>query len=853
MKISLNWLSEYIDIKKYKVGDLVESLTSAGLEVEHIDDKAKHYEHIVIGQIDQLELHPHADRLTLCQVSTTSKDKHQIVCGAANHRQGDKVVLALPGAILPNGLKIKPLEIKDQKSAGMLCSQEELGLESQSDGIMILPKDAPLGCSFAKYIGLDDVLLDVNVTSNRADCLSHLGLSRELAAILNLTYKSPVISLQTEPVKNPLISVIVSQQVYGLCPRYAGRLICDVQVRPSPPWLVQRLKSVGSSSVNNIVDVTNFVMLELGQPLHAFDIRSIQSQQIQVDLARPEELFTTLDGTEITLDGTELMIRDAQKPLALAGIVGGKHSGVYQDTVDVFIESAYFKPEQVRRTSRQLGIETESSYRFSRGVDPNTTLLAMNRACQLIKEVAGGKAQDVFHDIYPKPVTKPCILINTKDISSRLGYNVDSHRCHFLLKNLGCQVHFGKENQASDPMHVGLLKSLGCQSQIKEDEADLLKVRPPSYRQDLSIKEDLIEEVARLEGYHKIPSGQVLTNSYIQPHAKTYLLQKQLNDLIRRQGYQQTISLAFCHLEAQKQLLGSLQSLRKAGLDISDNPVSLTNPISQELNVMRQSLFPSLLNVLIHNCHHKITYGRIYEIGYAFQGSSNKEKKTEISLEEKWHLGIMSWGHLTSVWQKTHPSLVLEVKKHISNLLKSLSINSYQWKKADPAPDFLHPGQTAFLFCEGKNVGYIGTLHPQMLKQHKVFQHGMSQHGVSLEAVCAELNLDRLLASHPRSVKSKDFSRFPSVERDISILVDKNIEIGVIMQVIWQSGGKNLQSVTLFDIYQDPKTPDKKSLAFRLLYQKKEATLAEDDIHQIQVKIIKSLEQKFDAKLRSFH
>ena len=842
LKVSLNWLSEYIDLKKYKIEDVVQSLTDSGLEVEHVDHKAKHYEHVVVGHIDQVEKHPSADRLTLCQVSTKANESHQIVCGATNHCQGDKVVLALPGAILPNGLKIKSLEIKGQKSSGMLCSKVELGLESQSDGIMILPKEAPLGCGFAKYMGLDDVLLDVNVTSNRADCLSHLGLSRELAAILNLTYKSPPISLKTKSAESSLISVLISQRVSQarLCPRYVGRVINHVQVRPSPTWLVQRLKSVGHSSVNNIVDVTNFVMLELGQPLHAFDVRSIQGQQIQVDLAKNQESFTTLDGTKLTLSGTELMIRDAQKPLALAGIIGGKNSGVYQDTVDVFIESAYFKPEQIRRTSRQFGIETESSYRFSRGVDPDTTLLAMHRACQLIKEVAGGDVQDVF-DIYPKLMTRPCIFLNTEDVSSYLGYSVEPRCCYSLLKNLGCQVHFVKEDRASDPMHVGLLKSLGCQSQIEEIETNLLQVTPPSYRQDLAIKEDLIEEIARLEGYHKIPNGKVLTNSHVQPHARIYLLQRHLHDLIRRQGYQQVISLAFCHLKAQKQLLGSLQPLKRCGLNISDNPVSLSNPLSQELNVMRQSLLPALLNILAHNCRHKIVYGRIYEIGYTFQqGCLNKEEKTEINFEEKWHLGIMSWGHPTSAWQKTHPSLILEVKRHISNILKSLGIVSYQWKTADPAPEFLHPGQSAFLFCEGKNVGHIGTLHPQVLKQYKV----------SLAAVFAEINLDCLLASHPRSLKAKEFSRFPFVERDISILVDKNIEVGAIIRMISQLGGKNLQSVTLFDIYQDPQIPQQKSLAFRLLYQKKEATLAEDEIHQIQVKIIKSLEQKFNAQLR---
>ena len=839
VKISLNWLSKYIDLKKHKTEDLVKTLTSAGLEVEHVEDRAKNYKHIVIGQIDQLTKHPMADRLTLCKVTTSANanDIYEIICGATNHRQGDKVVLAMPGSILPNGLEIKPVFIKGHQSNGMLCSEEELGLNDKSEGIMILPKDAPLGSDFAEYRGLDDVVLDINVTSNRADCLSHLGLARELATLLGIPYKSPAVSLQTKSIKNAAISVVMLQKEI----RYAGRVITGVQVKESPSWLVRCLESVGSSSINNIVDVTNFVMLELGQPLHAFDIRCIEGGQIQVDLAKPQESFVTLDGTEIKLDGTETMIRDTQKPLALAGIVGGKNSGVYQDTVDVFIESAVFRSDQIRRTSRKFGIETESSYRFARGVDPNTTLLAMNCACQLIQEVAGGQVQEIFYDFYPQPVTRASIFLNAEEISSRLGYSIDIHRCCSLLKSLGCKVHFGREDSHQDPMNVGLLKSLGCQSQLKEEDASLLTVIPPTYRQDISIKEDLIEEIARLEGYHKIPNGKVLTSGLVRPHAREYLLQRQLNDIIRRQGYQQTISLAFCNSKTQQQLLGQRQTLIKAGFDISDSPVALSNPLSQELDIMRQSLLPGLINVLAHNCRHKINYGRIYEMGYTFQNFDRETTEKQENYDEKWHLGFIAWGYPLSPWQKNLPPVVLELKQHITNILKALNITSYQWKTADSAIGFLHHGQAAFLFCEGKNVGYIGTVNPKILKQYKV----------TLEAVCAELNLDRLLAHFPRKLKAKEFSRFPSVERDISILVERNVEVGSILQLISKIGGQYLQSATLFDIYEDAKTTNKKSLAFRLIYQKKETTLEEEEVNQIQTKIIKSLEQKFHIQLRT--
>ena len=815
MNISLQWLCQYIDLSDCKLADLVERLTATGLEVEGVHDKAKVYKHIVVAQIDKLEPHPSADRLTLCQVKIADdKPLHPIVCGATNHKVNDKVVLALPGATLPNGMTIKPLQIKGQESNGMLCSEKELALQSSSEGIMILSPKAPLGQSFAQYMQMDDVMLDINVTSNRVDCLSHIGLSRELAAILHLKWCLPDISFPTETFTNPAISVNISQK--QLCPRYTGRVITGVKVQKSPAWLVKRLQSVGHSSINNIVDATNFVMLELGQPLHAFDIRYIQGQQIQIDIAKAQEKFTTLDGTTLDLDGTELMIRDQHKPIALAGIIGGKNSGIVEDTTDVFIESACFKPEQIRRTAKKFGIETESSYRFARGVDPGGTVTAMDRVCQIIHDLAGGKVQKAFHDIYFQTIQPPSILLDIKYLTDRLGYFIEPNHVKTLLKSIGCQVQIEKQNNQ-----------------------EIFKVVPSSYRQDIQIKEDLIEEVARLEGYHKIPSGQVLTNPSPQPHSKEYLLGKTLNDLMRRQGYQQTIALNFCNQEKQNQLLGKLHLLKQTGLEISGHPVKLSNPLSQDMNIMRQSLIPTLFNTLKHNGHHQILYGRTYEIGYTFQ-TSDKDSQDQ-TFDEKWHLGLMAWGHHLSIWHKAYPPLVLEVKQHIASLLESLHITSFQWKQLNTPPEFLHPGQAALLFCEGKNVGYIGAMHPQILKKHKIAVE---------DVACVEINLNSLLAHHPRKFKAKEFSRFPAMSRDISILVNEDVEIGAILQSISKTGGKCLQSVNLFDIYKDSQFPEKKSLAFRLVYQKQETTLEEKEVHQIQAKVIKVLEQKFAAQLR---
>lgn len=821
MKISLKWLSKYIALQDHKPQDIAHTLTASGIEVEKVEDKAQAFNKVIIGHIDQMEKHPLADRLTLCQVSIGDGHTHQVVCGATNHKQGDKVVFALPGATLPNGMTIKPVKIKDIMSAGMLCSEAELGLSEESEGILILPKEAPVGSHFAQYKGFDDVVLDINVTSNRCDCLSHLGLARELSALLHIKYIPPTVTLGKSQ-NTPQVVLTVHQK--ELCPRYAGRLVRGVKVGQSPHWLVQHLESVGHTSINNVVDVTNFVMLELGQPLHAFDIRFLEGNHIQVDLAKAHEKFTTLDGTELSLDGTELMIRDAEKPVALAGIVGGKNSGILSDTTDVFIEAACFKPEQVRRTCRKFGIETESSYRFSRGIDPETILMALDRACLLIQDVAGGQIDKAFHDFYPTPLVPSSISIHIQDIYDRLGHSVDIQRCHDILTHLGCQVH-------------------------REEALQQLKITPPSYRKDLLIKEDLIEEIARLEGYEKIPQGKVPTHCLPQPHAREYVLQRRLGQLMAGQGYQQTIHLAFAHLEKQKSFLGDLAPLKASGLHFSEH-VSLSNPLSQEQAVLKQSLIPDLCHTMIHNCHHKTLYGRIYEMGYAFLQNTNSktlkgDKKSSAKASdflEEWRLGCMAWGRPVSAWQKDFPALVLDVKQHIANLLKALGIVSYQWKTANLTPEFLCPGQVAFLCCEGKNVGYIGTLHPLLLKKHKIL----------VEAVCGEFNLDQLLAHHPRGVKVKAFSRFPSIERDISLVVDPNIEVGQVMQVISKMGGNLLKSVTFFDMYPqklDPKSKNK-SLGFRLSYQKKDGTLKDEDIQQVQNNILDALKNKFAIQLR---
>ena len=415
MKISLKWLQDYIEVGEFfsqpeKLGKL---LTLSGLEIESIHNASEDFRHIVVGQVKELQKHPQADRLTLCQVDVGQKSLQQIVCGAENHRQGDKVVVALPGAQLPIGLKIKPSKIRGVESDGMMCSDSELGLKDKSDGIKVLSTDANVGRAYANHAGLDDIVFDLNVTPNRADCLSHLGLARELSCLLNRKIKYPTSDFH-ESSQSTKKAIKVDLRRADLCPRYAGRIVKGLRVGESPSWLKSRLEAVGLGSVNNIVDITNYVMLEVGQPLHAFDLDQIEGDQIIIDSAKPREKFNPLYGETIELSGEELTIRNAQKPLALAGLIGGLSSGVSKETTDIFIESAHFTQKTVRRTSRRLGFHTDSSYRFSRGTDPSGVKYALDRACHLMEQLADGKISHDSYDEYPKPIESPPIWFRHK-------------------------------------------------------------------------------------------------------------------------------------------------------------------------------------------------------------------------------------------------------------------------------------------------------------------------------------------------------------------------------------------------------------------------------------------------------
>ncbi len=813
MKISLKWLNDYIDVKEFfaKPQELAAKLTAGGLEVESIQNLAKQFEQVVIGHILEKGQHPNADRLSLCQVATGEGRVHQIVCGAQNHKQHDLVVVALPGAVLPGDFAIKHSKIRGVESGGMLCSLKELGLAKESEGIMILPPDAPIGRPFAEYMGMNDIVFELKVTPNRADCLSHWGLAREIACLLGRECKFPMESLSESAVSTKA-AVSLDVRATDLCGRYAGRLMKNVKVGPSPEWLKQRLEVVGMNSINNIVDVTNFVMLELGQPLHAFDLRELKGSAVVVDRARSGEKFVTLDGTEIELQGDELMIRDSDRSVALAGVVGGKNSGIQDDTTDIFIESAYFISGGVRKTARKFGIETDSAYRFSRGVNPDAIVLAMNRAAQLIQKIAGGEICGDAHDFYPHPVVRAPIVIGLATLEESLGYTVDAKEFESWMTRLGCRI---------------------------EGSSEAWKVTPPSYRWDISIDMDLVEEFARLHGYEHIPERLPSWNQAPSDDVSSYSFEKKLRKHFQAAGYHQAINYAFISDKYQNQILGSTEKLNKFGLKTSAKGVQILNPLNEDLNVMRLSLLPGLIKNVVHSLRHGSKVGRLFEVGFSHAKAESGE-----GYAQEWRVGFAHWGAAEGLWQKQGSATsVFFLKTNIEKVLRNVGVSKFRWVKlVEPkeAPDFIHPGQCIALEVEGKQVGFIGTLHPSLQEELKIREN------TALGEIC----LDKILGSQT-SPRFKAISNFPSMERDLALVMPKELSASEVESVIRRAAGELLISLKVFDVFEGASLPaGQKSVAFRLIFQDLQGTLDDTKVNELRDQVLVAVGQKFSIGVR---
>lgn len=818
MKVSLKWLADFVEVAEFfdKPEVLAEALTRGGLEVEEIKDGRTQYQHVVTGLILSKEAHPGSDRLSVCQVTTGDGVLHRIVCGAQNHKANDRVVVALPGAHLPNGMKIVTAQVRGVESAGMLCSNEELGIATDTDGeksvgIRILPVDAPIGMAFAKYAGLDDVTMELKVTPNRADCLSHYGLAREISCLLERPLKvlKPNVAIGETAAAS---TITVDVAATGACPRYCGRMIHGVRIAASPEWLIKRLENVGLRSINNVVDITNYVMMELGQPLHAFDADQIQSRKIIVNLAKSGEAFEALDGKKHQLLGDELVIRDGDRPVALAGVIGGLNSGVTNSTQNIFLESAYFEPSQVRKSSRALGIQTDSSYRFSRGVNPQMTLDAMNRATELILQIAGGAIAKEVVDIYPRPIPRKWIALTVQTVSDRLGYAADEKHLESFCQRLGCEV--------------------------KKDGAGNFEIMPPLFRRDLDVDMDLVEEYARLNGYEKIPESLPVYRMEPAKHDTGYLKTVALGAKLRALGYSEAVNSVFVGRADETQFLGDRSRLNELGLEMNGASVGLINPLSEDQNCLRSTLAYSMWKCLQRNYSQTNTVGRLYEIGPV---TRNSEKSGYI---EQWRLSLLAWGQPQNLWSHPEYPLVFELKKVLEEILAPLAAAAAITMDNLPvnrALSFLHSGQTGEISYGAQKIGFFGAIHPVLLADSKI----------RVPAALAEIRLEGLdfLSQSLRSYQP--FSRFPSVDRDVSLVVQTRVSAGAMVKEVRALGEAFLSGVEIFDLYQGDKIPDHtKALGLRLKFQGKESTLRDEEVNGAMERILSVLRDKFSAQLR---
>lgn len=789
MKFSENWLREWVN-PKISTEELVAQLTMAGLEVDSVEPAANKFTGVIVGEVLSVEKHPDADKLNVCQVSS-GKENFQVVCGAPNVAAGQKVPFALVGAELADDFKIKQAKLRGLESNGMLCSAEELGLAEKSDGILELPLDATVGQDFRDYLNLDDSIIDVDLTPNRGDCLSVQGIARE-AAVLN---KTSVSTPELDEVASTIDDVFPVELLSPVdCPRYLGRVIKNVDVSAvSPVWLKEKLRRSGIRSIDPAVDVTNYVMLELGQPLHAFDL-DILSKGIRVRRANKAEKLVLLDGREVELNEETLVIADHEKALAIAGVMGGEHSGVSKNTNHLFLESAFFNPLSIAGKARNYGMHTDASHRFERGVDYELPRLAIERATRLLLDIVGGEPGPVVVTDADLPESRT-VKLRASKVLGLLGLDIPAADIEDILSRLGLEV-------------------------IEKDAGSWL-FKVPSWRFDISIEADLIEEVARVYGYDNLPISRSTTDSRLNSSSENKLSIKQLRRRLISLGYQEVISYSFVEPEMESSL----------SLPQSD-AITLSNPISSEMSVMRRSLWPGLIQTLKHNQNRQQDRVRIFESGLVFS-------KTD-AIQQEAMLGGLIWGNQSpEQWgEKGRPVDFYDIKGDVESLLSMTNdIAAFRFESAEHPG--LQTGQSARILRGQQCIGWLGALNPQLQKTldipAKVYLFELAMNGL----------LDAALT------KVTALSKYPSVRRDIALVLDTGVNYTELEQLIRQQAGENLERVVLFDVYQGENIQvGKQSMAIGLIFQNPSRTLNDDEINSIINSCIKALEAQFNAELR---
>ena len=790
MKFSESWLRESVN-PDISTDNLVAQITMAGLEVDSVEPAAPAITGVVVGEIVSVEQHPDADKLRICQVAGGESGEVQVVCGAPNARVGIKVPFAVVGAVLPGDFKIKKAKLRGVESLGMLCGQTELELGDDDSGLWELPEDAPVGVSLTEYLALDDTIIEVDLTPNRGDCLSISGLARDVG-VLN---QSPVTLPVCSPVEATISDVVsVDLQAPQACARYVGRILKGLDLsRATPLWMQEKLRRSGVRSLGSAVDITNYVMLELGQPMHAFDLRKIDGG-IVVRMGADEEL-TLLDDSGVTADNSTLVIADHNKALALAGIMGGAESAVGDETVDILFESAWFNPVAIAGKARNYGKHTDSSHRFERGVDAGLQVAAIERATALMLEICGGEAGPVVVEEAVEYLPQQAqITLRNQRITQQLGISLPTEQVSDILLRLGLELVQSDE-------HISTWKA-------------------PSWRFDLEIEQDLIEEIARIYGYDNLPTSTPLMELGIEPRTESRKSLAELRDQLIARGYQEAVTYSFVD--------PALQSL----IDPEKDAIALSNPISSDMSVMRTTLWPGLIQTAVYNLNRQQSRVRLFEAGQYFVPGDSLNQHMALA-------GLICGTRKPVGWTGGKEKVdFYDIKGDLESVLAlTADIDAFSFEVVEnPA---LHPGQSAAILRQNEIVGWIGRLHPQI----------QAELDIQAELYLFQVDLDKITES--KLPKFEQVSKFPEVRRDLAFFVDNTVEAQKLIKTARQEAGENLINLKLFDVYHTKDIENKgKSIALGLTFQHSSRTLSDEEINKSVDRVVTALQNEYEAELR---
>lgn len=814
MNVSLKWLSEYVDIDGYTGKELADRLTGGGIEVDAVEARNRGVKNVVVGHVTACERHPDADRLSVCRVDAGMGELLTIVCGAPNVAAGQKVPVALVGAVLPGNFKIKKAKLRGVESHGMICSAKELGLNDKllpkeiQEGILVLPESAPVGQSIESLLDLDDEVLELDLTPNRSDALSMIGVAREIGALLERPVRLPdadTAGREDEALEPANKRFPISIAAPEACSHYAGRVIEGVRIAPSPLWLQNRLIAAGIRPINNVVDVTNFVMLEYGQPLHAFDADRLTGGRIEVRFAKPGETMVTLDNVERRLDPDMLVITDGEVPVALAGVMGGLDSEVTNDTRTIFLESANFAGRTVRQTSRRLGLRSEASLRFEKEADPAAVLPALNRAAALIAELAGGRIAPGISEASAGGRQPAVVRVSLQKTNDLLGTSLSAEEVEAIFRRL----HFPFERQD-----------------------DQFEVTVPTRRGDIARDVDLVEEIARIYGYDRIPTTLMHGDVTAGGLSKSQAIRRSIRHHLAQNGMHEVITYSLTGP-------GHTAIFRRLAADAV--PIRVAMPMSEDRSVLRTSLVPNLLDAAVTNRNRSEHDLALFEIGSVFL--YGKEKLEELP-EEKPRLALVLSGHrISPSWSdRGRMADFYDLKGQIERLAAHLGLPELVWTPAQL--DGFHPGRTAEIWLQTdggrKLLGYAGQLHPTLQAELDL-----------ADTYAAELDVDLLVEAADFAIRFRALPRYPAVERDIAVAVSRTLEAGALVEAVRRAAGDTLEEVRVFDVFEGEQLgADRKSVALALRFRHPDRTLTDEEIAGVHERIVAALVEQFGAELR---